>query len=382
MIRHVLVRLHRYLGLATAAFLIVAGLTGSVIAFHGELDAWLNPELFHARGSNRLQPSDLVARVEASDPRIQVAFVEVNVQPGRSAMLYVEPRAGAKDVGYNQVFADPSNGEILGRRQYGACCLQREALIPFLYNLHRRLTMPDRWGDWLMGGVALFWLIDCFIALALAAPRQPFVARRWKPVLRIKFGASGFRTMFDFHRASGVWLWTILAIVALSSVYLNLGDAIVRPIVGVFSPLAPSPYDRSTPSERLLSAQSYEQILAASTSHATKLGPKYFVTGIYYDRQTGIFVTDLDTDDDFKFGLTWVAFDAGTGAMIASQQAGEGSNGDIFLQLQLPLHSGRIGGWVGRIVISLTGIVIAGLAVTGVVIWWRKTMARRRLAGA
>ena len=43
-----LVALHRYVGLTIALFLVVVGLTGSIIAFHSELDAWANPDLFHA----------------------------------------------------------------------------------------------------------------------------------------------------------------------------------------------------------------------------------------------------------------------------------------------------------------------------------------------
>jgi uncharacterized iron-regulated membrane protein len=55
---------------------------------------------------------------------------------------------------------------------------------------------------------------------------------------------------------------------------------------------------------------------------------------------------------------------------------GEGSAGDIFLQAQFPLHSGRIIGLPGRIRISLMGLAVATLSVTGLVIWWRKRQAR------
>jgi len=42
----------------------------------------------------------------------------------------------------------------------------------------------------------------------------------------------------------------------------------------------------------------------------------------------------------------------------------------------LPLHSGRIVGTPGRVLISLIGIFVAALSVTGVVIWARKRRAR------
>ena len=54
----------------------------------------------------------------------------------------------------------------------------------------------------------------------------------------------------------------------------------------------------------------------------------------------------------------------------------QGTAADIFVQAQFPLHSGRILGLPGRILISLMGLVVAALSVTGVVIWARKRRAR------
>src|SRR5439155_125267 len=56
-----------------------------------------------------------------------------------------------------------------------------------------------------------------------------------------------------------------------------------------------------------------------------------------------------------------------------------GTAADIFVQAQFPLHSGRIVGLFGRILISIMGLVVAALSVTGVVIWWRKRRARVRV---
>lgn len=66
--RPVLVLLHRYVGLATALFLFLAGLTGSLLAFHHEIDEWLNPGFYAVgEGGERLSPGSLVQRVESRD---------------------------------------------------------------------------------------------------------------------------------------------------------------------------------------------------------------------------------------------------------------------------------------------------------------------------
>jgi uncharacterized iron-regulated membrane protein len=50
------------------------------------------------------------------------------------------------------------------------------------------------------------------------------------------------------------------------------------------------------------------------------------------------------------------------------------------MQSQFPLHSGRILGLPGRILISAMGIVVAMLSLTGIVIWLRKRRYRKAWA--
>ncbi|WP_289302863.1 PepSY domain-containing protein, partial [Methylophaga sp. UBA3996] len=49
---------------------------------------------------------------------------------------------------------------------------------------------------------------------------------------------------------------------------------------------------------------------------------------------------------------------------------------DIFIQAQFPLHSGRILGLPGRIMVSIMGLMIAIFSVTGIIIWAKKRRAR------
>ncbi|NWE37006.1 PepSY domain-containing protein, partial [Pseudomonas gingeri] len=54
--RALLVLLHRYIGLATALFLMIAGITGSLLAFNHELDEWLNPGFYKATAEGLALP--------------------------------------------------------------------------------------------------------------------------------------------------------------------------------------------------------------------------------------------------------------------------------------------------------------------------------------
>ena len=81
-------RLHRYAGLALAILIPSAGLTGSIIAFEDELDAWLNPELFRTTSEGvALSSIELVAHVEHLEPHVRVTYVPLKFAPGKSLPL-------------------------------------------------------------------------------------------------------------------------------------------------------------------------------------------------------------------------------------------------------------------------------------------------------
>lgn len=92
-LRPFLVRLHRWFGLAIALFLFVAGLTGALIAWDHELAAALNPGFYVARsGAAPLAPLELATRIEAADPRVQVTYLPLAVEPGHTLQVGVIPR--------------------------------------------------------------------------------------------------------------------------------------------------------------------------------------------------------------------------------------------------------------------------------------------------
>ena len=89
-------------------------------------------------------------------------------------------------------------------------------------------------------------------------------------------------------------------------------------------------------------------------------------------------VWDFEWHGDGGLGNPWLYFDARDGSPAGADVPGTGSAGDIFLQAQFPLHSGRIIGLPGRILVSCLGLAVAMLSVTGVVIWFRKRRAKAR----
>lgn len=410
--------IHRWGGLFIAVFLFIAGLTGAVISWDHELDEWLNAHLYDAKTSGvPLSPYELVRRVEAADARIKVTYFPLSFEEGHNADLFVEPRVDPKtgelfSVDYNQVFIDPASGEVAGKRYWGAISLDRENILPFLYKLHYSMHVPDfwgidRWGYWLMGIVGIVWMFDCFVGFFLTLPRRAGQAaagepgegtvasggarrtwwERWKPAWTIKRGASSYRRNLDLHRAFGLWLWVALFILAFTSISMNLNNEVVRPILSMVSTLTPDAFDDLTPApynKPIEAKLGFAEAVDIAQGEARRRGWEEPAGSAFYGLQHGLYsISFFEPGDDHGsagMGVKMVFLDGATGALQGGRVPWEGTAADIFMQLQFPLHSGRIAGVPGRIFLSFMGLVVALLSATGIIVWLKKRAGRRVLA--
>jgi uncharacterized iron-regulated membrane protein len=391
--RRQFVRLHRWFGVLTALFLFVAGLTGAIIAWDHELDAALNPSFFNARTAGPTQSAlELARHVEAADPRLQVTYLPLAIEPGHTLQMIVQPRIDPATqqpyaLDFDQLAVNPVTGDIQGRRLWGAVSLSRLNLLPFIYKLHYTLQLPFTGGidigTWLMGIVGIVWLFDSVIALWLSFPS--FKAWRKSFAFRLKRG--GYAMTFDLHRSGGVWIWGLLMIVALTSISMNLAAPVVRPIVSKLSTLTPDPLNNPEilrapqPGDQVLSRERIVE-LAEQAGRAQNLrvppGGLYYVPFIH---AYGVgFYSPGNDHGDMGLGNPWMYWDSATGKLLGKSIPGTGSAGDVFMQVQFPLHSGRILGLGGRILVSALGIAVAVLSATGLLIWLKKMNARRRSA--
>jgi len=400
--RPLLTLAHRWLGLTTAAFLFVTGLTGAVISWDHELDDWLNPHLHAARAPGpALEPLALADRIEARHPGVAVTYLPLAVEPGESLDVFVSPRVDPAtgrlhEPGFNEVFVDPASGEELGRREWGAVWpITRETAVSFLYKLHYSLHLPemwgiDRWGPWLLGGVAILWTVDCFVALYLTFPalRLGGFLRRWRPSWRVRTDLGAYRLNFDLHRASGLWTWALSLTLAFSAFSLNLWDEVFFPLMSKVSQVTPTPFDERAPSPpdrplapRLTRAEAVERAREAARGRGWEEPPG----SIFHAEHHGIYGVAFFRPEDGHgaggVGHREIYVDAADGRILGQRLPWKGTAADLFVQAQFPVHSGRILGVPGRILVSAMGLVVAALSVTGVYVWWRKR-ARRRAAEA
>jgi uncharacterized iron-regulated membrane protein len=420
--RSLFVPLHRWAGLLIAGFLFLSGITGAIISWDHELDDWLNPHLMEGSSTGSRQPVlELAKQVEARHPEVRVSFIPLAPEPGKSLAFSVAPRVNPAtgllyEPAFNQVFVDPVTGEELGKRFWGAPWpVTSENLVSFLYVLHYSLHIPamwgiDRWGIWLMGIIAVIWTLDCFAGfyLTLPAKRRPTVKadaqadedtaqevqvngrswwQRWQPAWRIRQNSGAYKLNFDLHRAGGLWTWGLLFMLAFTAFSLNLYREVFFPLMSQVSQVTPGPFETRQPAEMhkpILAQVSFKEAIEKAAQEGRQRGWEEPVGSIFYSQEFGVYgVNFFHPGDDHGSGGVGPArlyYDGVTGEYLGDKQPWKGTAADIFVQLQFPLHSGRILGLPGRILVSVMGIVVAMLSVTGVYVWWKKRKARTKYA--
>ncbi len=393
MIRRFFVWLHRWFGLAMALFLIIEGLTGSLLAFNTELTRLFNPQLFVAQHEPSAKPLDLAAlaaRVEAIAPQAQVAYF-AKLREDQAVLRchgHVDPATGKRfDIGFKYLVLDPYTGNELGRLTEGF--YSRGFLpnvMPFVYDLHLSLALGET-GAWILSVLVIVWTIDCFIGFYLTLPiKFGDLWRRWKPAWLVKWRASAYRVNFDLHRASGLWLWPMLFAFAWSSVNLAEKTGVYHWVTGTlfdyqspmeqitFLPMHPVEHPKldwsaaQTVGEKLVSEQASSQGFKIEKP----ISLNYFVgSGLYNYRVR----TNRSFPDD---KIVTLFFDGDTGAFYRNLGTREEHFGNTVTNWLRALHmiSDPVDYLPYRIFVVAIGIVIAMLSITGVYIWWKKRKAR------
>lgn len=360
--RPLLRRWHRWFGILCGGWLMLLAVTGSAIAWYDEIDTLLNPELRRtAPAMGAPAPLDTVlANARAALPGFEPGYLILADSPGETHLFTGRQRRdeGPRAV---QLFADPASGAILGWRESGAMLLDRKHLPDLLYGLHTDLLLGG-WGVLIVGFIGLAWLIDHFLSLPLALPRL----RAWREAFAIKGRPGSLRRLWDWHRAKGMWLWPIGFILALTGVTLTFPEE-SRDVVRVASPVGERLHDHMHAARPATNDVGLDAAVAAvradrAAVHSIRPFPS---VGLYA-------VRTRDPRDFDDLGRMWTYVDMASGRITARRHDNGETAGDAFFALQYPLHSGRIGGLAGKIVVTLAGLVVAWLCWTGFRLLFRR----------
>ncbi len=421
--------LHRYTGLAMAAFLIITGITGTLLAFHDELDDIFNHKLAQVEKQNasQLPIAELHDKVISAYPQYAFSSMPTSIAAERSAVFSVD-RARGKAVQnqpkapFQQVYVHPYTGDIIGTRDRDEWAWHNTMWKVFW--LHRDLLLGDI-GKLLLGIVALVWTINCFIGFYLTFPRaikkkaqnqtspkkRASFLKRWLPAWKIRTKSNMFKLNYDLHHAFGLWLWGILFVIAWSSVGFNLREVyqpVMHAVVGLEERGERQENSRkpSEKAEQASGAETATRVEAVNNNAVDVVNKANSIA--YLSKQANIAAQQNSVSVQQLLGIRWVeedkqwqmrfktnrdigkkggassiTVDAATGHVERvnfGHQAAFGNKADQWLST---LHMGHISQGLGhrlyQIFLVMIGLAVAVLSGTGVYLWWKGRQQRLKV---
>lgn len=355
-------KLHLYLSLAAALFIVVLGVTGCILAFETELD-----HLFHARlyyvtpRPDVLSLADIDRVVAKSYPGVQIKSHTLARSPELSYQV---------DTDKGTVFIDEYSGKILG--------LMTEvdfatAALNFVHSVHIRLT-PTSSSDF--GKTIVKWVAVVILFLILSG------LYLWWPVKRlgVKKATSGFRFWFDLHNTVGIFSLVFLFVLTVTGIVIGFDDQ-TRPIFYSMTSSRPNlVYNRQTfksepplPGADAISADQALSIARNALPEAVPFsinvpGPHdpYLIKASY-------------PEDLTSGGRSQLILDQYTGQVLAAESSRTPPAGTGIVTTNRAIHTGDIFGLPGKTVMSLASLTLVAQSVTGVMMWWRRRRKKRSL---
>lgn len=362
-LRKAVFQVHLWAGVLLTLYVVVIALTGSILVFENELTRITLPRpIARALPVHVVDVPDMVTRVEQAYPGANIDFLTV---PTRTVPAYT---VAAKGNG-GRAFT------LIGDGASGALYVQGRTWVQWVHDLHVYLLLNPRYGMQVNGVGAAVLMLLTITGIVLWWPGL----RIWTRGLRVNFRANWRRVNYDLHSAIGFWTLFLVFWWALSGVYFGF----YRPVTAAVNAVFPIRNMRS-PADGIVSAHGQRVPLHAvlqSAQTASPHGALYSLSNASGKDEVSYASMDLAEPGDFLH-RDIVRIDATSGRVLSVWHYSEKhSVGDWILWLMHPLHFGTLWGTGVKIVWALVGVLLAVLAVTGLLMYWNRAlrpMLRRR----
>ncbi|WP_258239740.1 PepSY-associated TM helix domain-containing protein [Pseudidiomarina homiensis] len=343
--RHGFGRVHKWLGLTLALWMVLVALTGTLLLYKTELLQLQYPQL-----RNTIMPS--IAEAATVYDRFSAGYAFLP----RADKPWIEVVDGAGTIFY----FNGSGKQLLTRPMFGDW-------VSWMVEFHHHLLLHELGKD-IMGVLGLLSLILVMTGVVRWWPRH----WSWR-VLSVRFAKPSQRqfiaTLWQLHRSSGV-----IFIVPIT-VLLITGTAIMYPTV-VSSGLA-----RLLPEAEAMQVTPFPQQSAANWQQRLNIAQHYWpqqTPRLVYLTPTaeGQYRMRLQHAEEWHpNGRSYLVF-ADHGPLVSADDVRSKSSGFQLSQMVYPLHVAAVGGSLWLTATLLGGLVLMLLPLTGVWFWWRRRLHR------
>ncbi|HEY3835080.1 MAG TPA: PepSY-associated TM helix domain-containing protein [Bryobacteraceae bacterium] len=347
--RKLLLNLHLYIALIAGVFVLILGLTGSIMAFEPEIDHLFHRHLTYVTPQAQARSLvDLGAIVTRAFPDEPIRGYGVSSSPDMSYQVATRKR---------MVYLNQYTGEILGSMTEADKVAAFQGMV---HQLHLRLLIRNKADT---GGLIESCAGLAIIFLSLSG------LYLWWPLKRFKV-AGGRRFWFDLHNVVGIISLMFLLILATTGCVIGF-DHTTTPLFFKMtgSSMPPPPPRKSAPhasdAKPISPDQAYEiarTALPGTAPFAIDVPPP---NGVY-------FIRSRYPEDLTPGGRSQVVIDQYSGQVLYAMGSRSAPAGVRMVISNRAIHTGDIFGIPSKIVMSFASLAIVLQLVTGLVLWWRR----------
>ncbi len=359
-VHNVSLKLHLWLGLASALFLLILGATGTVMAFESYADRWLHPSLWYVKVTGQPLPeAQLIQKVEQQVPGKTVRNVTFNRHDYLAQVMQVAPVGKSVDTpgAAMLIFVNPYDGSVLGTRT-GVPTSQK--VLAAIHQFHLRMAIGE-WGVFINSVASSILIFEVIFGLVI-----------WFRTKRatIKFSGSWYRIFFDTHSAFGLYTAIIILLFAVTGILIGFEWA--EPLIFKLTKSEPM-VQRRLPSSTVV-----EGAQPISPDKAMELGraaiPIATVATLQLPaRPNGTYVVGLRVPEETSEAVHSLAVvDQYSGKVLKVQNYMTDSMGYRVIRYNRSLHTGDVYGFPTHLIMSFSSFALVVMVITGIVIWWKK----------
>ena len=361
--RKAIFQVHLWTGIALCLYMLVIGVSGSILVFGDELETVSYPQLMLDPGAGSPALIGLPEAIEAvrqAYPGNRVGVAYAPKQDGHTYAIFIN-----RDGTLQRVYVSPTSGRILGILD------PRHSWLAQVMQIHFRL-MGGRIGSILNGIGAIFLLLLCLSGLVIWWPG----ISNWRRGFRVHLHANWKRINFDLHSVTGIATLLVLSMWAATAVYFVWPKPVSDLISHVSSVKSTTPPSVAVP----LTAGGKTVSLDVMIREAEHVSPQTKLAGVFFSVAPKSPVTVLLTRrrrGDFSQS-DYVYINPFTGRSLGIWHRGGASTwGERLLVLSEPLHFGMYWGLGVKIIWALLGLALPLLAITGTLMYWNRSLKQK-----
>ncbi|MGA3187685.1 MAG: PepSY-associated TM helix domain-containing protein [Bryobacteraceae bacterium] len=354
-LRRVILGIHLCLGLTAGIFLAILGLTGSIMAFEGDIDHWFHPELWYVTPNpHPLPENDLVSIAQNRFRPARVFAVQFPRAPNLAQVMRMTDGT--------IVYLNPYNGSVLGDT-VGISDIDQ--LLIYIHQLHLRLV-PDPQSAPQLAQVGKIVVSVAALLLCLQVPIGLILwGRRKRGSI-----ASPWLYFRDAHQLIGIYASLFLWIAAITGILIgfDFGEKFFYDITKSSPPVPLQPFQSVEISGAI-------PILADQVLEVTRRTMPGASAAMMFmpQRPGGSFTVLMRVPEETSQNVhSSVTVDQYSGKVLNVRNYLTDSLGYRLIRLNRSIHNGDIFGLPSHILVSLSSLMLVAMVVSGFVIWWKK----------